>query len=101
MTSCWEGPSGDAFALMVRRRLGGVPGVEVNVTPLDGEPPSSFLVDVDWSGGGLLCEVSDSVDGVRVLDDDGEDVSVDAALRYIAARAAGTSKTGSWRQAKL
>jgi hypothetical protein len=101
MTSSWSGPSGDAFALLDRRRLGGVPGAEVNVTPLGGEVPSSFLVDVDWSGGGLLCEVSDSVSGVRVLDDDGEDVSVEAALRYIAARAAGTSKSGAWRQAKF
>ena len=101
MMSSWAGPSGDAFAVMVRRRLGGVPGAEVNVTPLGGEPPASFLVEVGWSAGGLLCEVSDSVNGVRVLDDDGEDVSVEAALRYIAARAAGISKSGAWRQAKF
>lgn len=101
MTSSWAGPSGDAFARMVRRRLGKKRGAQVNVTPLSGEPPTHFLVDVDWSGGGLLCEVSDSVDGVRVIDDDGEDVNVEAALRYITARAAGTSKTGAWRQARL
>lgn len=86
---------------MVRERLGGVPGVEVGVAPLasGGDLPWSFLVDVDWSGGGLLCEVSDWVNGVRVLDDDGEDVSIEAALRYVAARAAGTSKEGAWLQA--
>lgn len=86
---------------MIRERLGGVPGVGTDVIPLGagGASPSSFLVDVEWSGGGLLCEVADSVYGVRVMDDHGEDVSVEAALRYIAARAAGTSKAGAWRQA--
>lgn len=71
------------------------------MTPLGGEPPSSFLVDVDWQGGGLVCELSDAMNGVRVMDDDGEDVSVEAALLYIAARAAGTSKAGAWRQADI
>ena len=86
---------------MVRNRFGGVLGTEVNVTPLDGELPSSFLVDVDWTGGGLLCEMSDSVNGVRVLDDDDGDVSIEAALRYIAARAAGANKSAAWRPAAL
>lgn len=99
MTFKWDGPSGDAFARMLHERLGGVPGLEVNVSPFGAEPPSSFLVDVDWQGGGVLCEVHDSVHGVRVMDDHGEDVSVEAALRYVAARAAGTSKAGAWQQA--
>lgn len=87
---------------MVRERLGGVPGVGTDVIPLskDGSPLSSFLVAVEWPGGGLLCEVADSVNGVRVMDDNGEDVSIDRALDYVAARAAGTSKSGAWRQAR-
>jgi hypothetical protein len=102
MTSPWRGSSGEAFAQMIRERLAGVPDLTTTVRAVDPavSTPASFLVDVSWAGGGLLCEVADSIDGVRVIDDDGEDVTVVAALRYIAARAAGTSKEGAWRQAQ-
>ncbi|NYH92891.1 hypothetical protein [Actinopolymorpha rutila] len=62
--------------------------------------PESFLVDVGWSEGDMVCEVADSIDGVRVMDDHGEDVSVEASLRYIEARVAGSSKEAAWRFAR-
>lgn len=101
MTPPWSGPSGQAFAQLVREHLAAVPGLHTDVRPLDREvsTPASFLVDISWAGGGVLCEVADSIDHVRVMDDEAEDVSTDTALRYIAARAAGTSKAAAWRQA--
>jgi hypothetical protein len=98
----WPASSGEAFARMVSERLGGVPGVTTDVRRIDPAvaTQASFLVDVQWRGDiGVLCEVADSIDAVRVMDDDGEDVSIEAALRYIEARAAGTSRKGAWRYA--
>jgi hypothetical protein len=87
---------------MVTARLRGVRGVTTQVRRIDPAvaTPASFLVDVEWPGDtGALCEVADSIDGVRVMDDDGEDVSIETALRYVEARAAGTSREGAWRYA--
>lgn len=103
MTSPWSGPSGDEFARLVRERLRGIPGVTTEVRPIDPAvaTPASFLVDVEWpGGGGVLCEVADSINGVRVLDADAEDVNIETALRYIQARAAGTSRTAAWSYAE-
>ena len=87
----WQGDSGPAFARMVRDRLGGVPGLEVNVRPVskDASSPGAYVVDVDWQGGlGVTCEVADWIDGVRIMDPHGEDVTVDIGLRYVQARTA-------------
>ena len=101
MTSHWSGPSGHAFAQLVCDRLAGVPGLHTDVRQIDPEvsTAASFLVDICWSGGGVLCEVADSIDGVRVMDDHAEDVTTEAALRYLAALTAGTSRATAWRQA--
>jgi hypothetical protein len=100
--SPWSGPSGDEFARLIGERLRGVAGLTVEVRQIDPAvaTPASFLVDVHWPADrGVLCEVADSIDTVRVMDDHGEDVSIDAALRYLEARAAGTSRRGAWRYA--
>ena len=101
MAPTWSGPSGQAFAQLVYERLAGVEGLRTDVRQLDPEvsTPASFIVDISWFGGGGLCEVADSIEGVRVMDAHAEDVTTDAALRYIAARTAGASKSTAWRQA--
>jgi hypothetical protein len=97
----WSEPSGDSFAGLAKERLRGVPDVTIGVRQIDQAvaTPASFLVDIAWPGGGVLCEVADSIEGVRVMDEDGEDVSVESALRYITARAAGASRKDAWRSA--
>lgn len=100
--SPWHGSSGEAFAGMVTERLAGVPGLTTEVRRVDAAvgTTASFLVDVTWPGdAGVLCEVADAIDGVCVMDDDGEDVSIEAALRYIEARASGSSRSYAWRYA--
>lgn len=99
----WKGPSGPAFARLVRGRLAGVPGLEVDVRPVSerGSPPGAYLVDVGWRGGdGVLCEVVDWVDGVRIMDPHGEGVTVDIGLRYLQARAAEVSSKHAWKFAQ-
>ena len=78
----------------------------------------SGTLDVDvaitcelWSAGGyivhvdvspdleLLFEVDDWVDGVRVMDPHGEDVTVAEAVEYFAARATGHMPDQAWRLA--
>ena len=44
----WDGPSGDAFARLLQERLGGVPGLEVNVSPFVQSPPRRFWWT--WTG---------------------------------------------------
>ena len=88
---------------MLRDRLAGVPGLEIAVRPVspDASPPGASVVDVDWQGGvGVMFEVVDWVGGVRVIDPQGEDVSVDVALRYAEARAAGVSRKYAWSFAR-
>lgn len=87
---------------MIAERLRGVSGLVVKVRRIDPavSTPSSFLIDVSWPGDvGVLCEVADTIDGVRVMDDDGEDVSIEMALRYIEARASGRPRGYAWRYA--
>jgi len=101
-TSPWPGPSGEAFARMVAHRLRAFPGVTTQVHQVDPavSTPASFLVHVDWpEGRGVLCEVADSIDAVQVMDDDGEDVDIESALRYNQARVAGASPQDAWRKA--
>jgi hypothetical protein len=102
-SSSWSGSSGDEFAQLIGERLRGVAGLAVEVRRIDPavSTPASFLVDVQWPAGlGVLCEVADSIGTVRVMDGDGEDVSVAVALRYIEARATGASRVGAWRFAE-
>lgn len=94
--------SGEAFAHLAKERLRGVSDVTIEVRQVDRAVAThaSFLVDVMWGGGSVLCEVADSIDGVRVMDPHGEDVSVERALRYISARAAGVSRAEAWRSSE-
>lgn len=88
---------------MVTERLRGVPGVTIEVRRIDPAvaTPASFLVDAEWTGDiGVLCEVADSIDGVRVIEDESEDVSIEIALRYIEARASGVPPSSAWRYAE-
>jgi hypothetical protein len=77
-----------------------VPGVTTDIRQIDESiaTPASYMVDVSWGEDGVLCEVANSIAGVRVMDPDGEDVSVESALRYITARAAGVSREEAWRR---
>jgi hypothetical protein len=87
---------------MVGERLRGVKQAATDVRPVDPSvaTPTSFLVDVSWHCDlGVLCEVADRIDSVRVMDADGEDVAIEAALRYIEARAEGASREEVWRRA--
>ncbi|WP_392543919.1 hypothetical protein [Oryzobacter telluris] len=101
MTPTWSGPFGPAFAALVRERLQGVAGVEIDVRRIDPNISThgSYLVDAGWSDGGVPTEVADSIEEVRVMDEYAEDVGAEVALRYIAARAAGMTKSASWVEA--
>lgn len=89
----WGGPSGDLFAEMVLERLvaDGFTG-EVVVTPW-GAPGAEglFSVDVRRPEPGVLCEVADWIDGVRVMDSRAEDLTIEQALQYISLRCRGWS----------
>jgi len=72
--------------------------VAVDVIPL--QAVGAYHVSIDWDAGpdsGLLCEVVDWVDRVRILDLNGEDVTVEQALAYFAARAMGGSPKEAFR----
>ncbi len=89
---------------MVKGRLVGVPDLAVSVRALSGsvELAGACLVDVVWDKGpGVLCELVDWVDGVRVMDPDGEDDTVEVSLRYIQARPAALSPRDSWNFALM
>lgn len=88
---------------MLRDRLAGVPDLEVDVqlVSADESSQSAFIIDVSWRGClGLMCEVADWVDGVRILDPHGEDVTVDVGLRYVEARASDLSPRRAWKFAR-
>lgn len=93
-------PDVPAFAEAALRRLAGVPGLRVVIDRgAASAAPGYVLIDVEWAAGSVLCEMIDGDDGVRVMDDHGEDVSTEEALRYIAARAAGSSRRAAWHYA--
>lgn len=98
----WQGePSGQRFAALLseRARQMGVQAA-VDVVPL--QAVGTYLVSIDWEPGpdtGLLCEVVDWVNGIRILDPHGEDVTVDQALAYFGARAKGSSPQEALRVA--
>lgn len=90
----WKGePSGQFFAALLRERARQI-GVQVAVEVVPSEAVGRYIVDIDWDAkpdDGFLCEVADWVNGVRIVDPHGEDVTVEQALTYFAARATGTS----------
>lgn len=96
----WNGrPSGDQFAELLAQRadaLGLRVSIEVTPWQLDG----AYGVSVDWpkSQAGVLFEVADWLDGVRILDPNGEDDSVEQGLAYFAARSQGHSATQALRR---
>lgn len=100
----WQGePSGPHFAELLRERARqmGV-RVAVEVVPLQPVGVGHYHVVINWEadpGYGMLCEVTDRVNGVRVLDPDGEDITVEQALVYFAARAKGSSPEEAFRVA--
>jgi len=98
----WQGePSGPRFAELLRKRAHQMDlRVAVNVVPT--KELGGYLVDIDWEadpGHGMFCEVTDWVDGVRIMDPAGEDVTVEQALVYFAARAKGSSPQEALRVA--
>jgi hypothetical protein len=98
----WQGePSGHRLAALLREqaRQASVQ-VVVDVIPL--QAVGAYHVSIDWDAGpdsGLLFDVVDWVGGVRILDPDGEDVTVEQALAYFAARAIGGSPQEAFRTA--
>ena len=94
-----EPPSGSQayrFCELVRLRSSTI-GVDVAIT-CQLWSAGGYIVDVDVSAHlGLLFEVDDWVDGVRVMDPHGEDVTVAEAVDYFAARATGHPPDEAWR----
>jgi len=83
------GLAGDQLATMLKERAASL-GFEVQVE-VQVWTPGNYGVSVDWPGNpnGLRFEVADGLDGVRVLDPDGEDLTTQQALDYFSARLAG------------
>ncbi|MFC0628292.1 hypothetical protein [Kribbella deserti] len=83
------------MAALIRERASAA-GVVVRVEVHSRELAGASGVGVDWDGGDLLFEVVDWVDGVRILDPNGEDVSIADALQYFELRAFGHTPTQAW-----
>jgi hypothetical protein len=90
----WHGiPSGEQYAALLRQRANRL-GVAVEVEVRAYDPAGSYGIIAEWcraADNSVLYEVADWVDGVRVLDPNGEDISIDEGLDYFAARAGGAS----------
>ena len=74
---------------------------DIDVTPVDEQvaPPGAYLVEVSvHEGPDLLYEVSDWVHGARIMDPDGEDLTLDEALRYLRLRIMGLSPSEALNQ---
>ncbi|WP_350277635.1 hypothetical protein [Kribbella sp. HUAS MG21] len=89
----WGGSSGAAFAARVQGVVNDSGRTaDVDVTPV-GEhvaTPGAFLVEVSvHDGPQLLYEVADWLPGARIMDPDGEDLTLDQALRYLELRIMG------------
>lgn len=92
----WGGASsGNAFAALLQ----GVVSesgrtADVYVAPVSEQvaPEGAFLVEVSVDEGpSILFEVADWIDGARIMDPDGEDLSVEQAPRYVMLRINGAS----------
>jgi hypothetical protein len=83
-------PSGEHFAELVRQRADSH-GDQL-VVEVEEHLPGCYGVSIDWSGhsDGLLCEVADGSDRIRVLDPDDESFTVEGALTHIFRRVRST-----------
>jgi hypothetical protein len=91
----WGGNSGELFADLVREHLGAegqIARVAVRPVSLEAAPSGAYLVDVEVKDGpALLFEVADWIEGARVMDPDGADLSRAEVLNYIRLRCRGKS----------
>ena len=89
----WGGASGDTFAALVRQAvtdMGRTAKVTTSPVSTQAAPLGAYLVDVTVDGGPeLLYEVSDWVEGARVMDPHGEDLTLHGALEYLRHRIMG------------
>jgi hypothetical protein len=72
-------------------------GVSAHVDVTAWELQGAYGVSVDWQSGDAMYEVADWVDGARVLDT-GDDLSLEQALDYLAARVSGLRPEEAVRQ---
>jgi hypothetical protein len=90
----WQGePSGQRFAALLSERASQT-GIRVTVDVVPMKEVDGYLVNLHWEAepdDGLLYEVVDWVNGVRIMDPHGEDVTVEQSLVYFTARTKGTS----------
>jgi hypothetical protein len=98
----WGGSSGAVFAERLQEVVNDCGRTaDVDVTPVDEQvaPPGAFLVEVSvHQGPNLLYEVADWVQGARIMDPDGEDLTLDEALRYLRLRIMGLSPAEALKQ---
>ncbi len=93
----WRGlPSGEVFTDAVRERADRS-GVTAHVYVTAWELKGAYGVSVDWRSGDAMYEVADWVARARVLDT-GDDLSLDQALDYLAARMSGLRPEEAARQ---
>jgi hypothetical protein len=97
----WDGNSGELFAELVRGQLdreGRTARVEVLPVKPQAAPAGAYLVDVAVQDGpGLLFEMADWIDGARVMDPHGDDLSRTEALNYLHLRCSGKSPRDALR----
>jgi hypothetical protein len=98
----WGGSSGDAFALRVRQVVNDCGRTaDVDLTPVGEQaaPGGAYLVEVSvHEGPHLLYEVADWVQGARIMDPDGENLTLEEALRYLRLRIMGLSPSEALKQ---
>jgi hypothetical protein len=98
--SIWQGePSGQRFAALLSERAS-QSGIRVTVDVVPVKEVGGYLVNIRWEAepdDGLLYEVVDWVNGVRIMDPHGEDVTVERALVYFTARTKGTAPQDAFR----
>ncbi|WP_020386938.1 hypothetical protein [Kribbella catacumbae] len=73
----------------------------VAVSPVSEQvaPPGAYLVEVSVrEGPDLLYEVADWVQGARIMDPNGEDLTVEEALQYLRLRIGGLSPSEALNQ---
>lgn len=93
--------SGPWFAELLRVRAEQL-GRRVGVTLAPWEMAGGYTVEIEVESDPALSwlyEVTDWVDGVRVLDPHGEDLTIDQGVAYLDARCAGNSPVASLRLA--
>ena len=98
----WDGAaSGPRFADLLRLHADRLP-LRVHITVQPWDMVGGYTVEVelqDEPEAGWLYEVTDWVNGVRVLDPHGEDMSTVQGIAYFEARSAGQTPAASLRSA--